>query len=503
MRDCGVEGWGGWDSWGEWDGWDGGGCGHRAGMGLHGGGEWGRVGSMEKAKESERGLVYGLEDKPGWGTAAFVGFQHFLAMFASIITPSLVLCRGVGAGPETLATAMGASLLLSGVATWVQIHRLGVVGSGLLSVQGTSSAFIAVMAGMGAALTAEGASPEAALGTMLGTSALCALLEVGLSFVLPLARKVLTPVVAGTVILLLGLNLIGIAMDKFAGGAAARADGTYGSWPHLALGLASMGTVLVCNRLPWGWCRIGAALFGILAGMALAAGMGMLAPPVALEHVVSWPRWLPLELHVAWGWVPPMLVLYVATTVETIGDITATSLISGEPMEGPLYEARLRGGVLADGLASMGSALFGAFPTTSFSQNNGVIQLTGVASRRCGLAVAGFLVLTGLSGAVARFFMRVPEAVMGGVCLVLFCLVAVAGIRLLAVALRGNREILAVAAGLGAGLGVVLKPEALGGLPEWAQSLFGSAVVTGTVAVLAAQAILGRTGAGGGEAADR
>jgi xanthine permease XanP len=448
------------------------------------------------ANASGTGLMYGLEDKPGWGTAVFVGFQHFLAMFASIITPSLVLCRGVGAGAETTGLMLSASLLTSGVATWIQIHRLGMVGSGLLSVQGTSSAFIAVMAGMGAALVAEGASPEMALGTMLGTSAACALLEVGLSFVLPLARKVLTPVVAGTVILLLGLNLIGIAMNKFAGGAAAAADGTFGSWRHLALGVASMGTVLVCNRLPWGWCRIGSALFGILAGMALAAGMGMLSPGGPPEHAVSWPRWLPLELHVSWGWVAPMLVLYVATTVETIGDITATSLISGEPTEGAVYEKRLRGGILADGLNTMGAALFGAFPTTSFSQNNGVIQLTGVASRRCGMAVAGLLALAGLSGAVARFFMRVPEAVMGGVCLVLFCLVAVAGIRLLAPALKGNREVLAVAAGLGAGLGVVLRPDALGGLPEWARSLFGSGVVTGTVAVLAAQAILGRTEAG-------
>ena len=98
-------------------------------------------------------MLYGLEDRPGWGTAVFVGMQHFLAMFASIITPALVLCKGVGAAPETVALALGASLLTSGAATLVQIHRIGPVGSGMLSVQGTSSAFIAVMAGMGAAMT--------------------------------------------------------------------------------------------------------------------------------------------------------------------------------------------------------------------------------------------------------------------------------------------------------------------------------------------------------------
>ena len=434
------------------------------------------------------GLVYGLEDRPGWGTAVFVGMQHFLAMFASIITPALVLCKGVGAAPGTVAMALGASLLTSGAATLVQIHRIGPVGSGMLSVQGTSSAFIAVMAGMGAAMTKSGATPEEALGAMLGTSALCALLEVGLSFVLPLARRILTPVLSGTVILLLGLNLVSIAMAKFAGGQGAVADGSFGCWRHLSLGLVSLGTVLVCNRLPWGWCRIGAALFGILAGMALAAAVGALPPPPDAVPAVMWPRLGALKLSVSWPWVPPMLVLYVATTVETIGDVTATSLISGEPTEGKTYEERLRGGVLADGLNTMWAAAFGAFPTTSFSQNNGVIQLTGVASRRCGTVVAWMLVLAGLSGAVARFFMRVPEPVMGGVCLMLFSLVAVAGVRLLGGALKENREILTVAAGLGAGLGVVLRPDALGQLPEWVRSLFGSGVVTGTVAARAASA---------------
>lgn len=442
---------------------------------------------------NRKGLVYGLEDRPGWGTAVFVGVQHFLAMFASIITPALVLCKGVGAPPETVALMLGASLLTSGVATLVQIHRIGPVGSGMLSVQGTSSAFIAVMAGMGAAAAKAGASPEEALGAMLGTSALCALLEVGLSFVLPLARKVLTPVLSGTVILLLGLNLVGIAMQKFAGGQAALAAGSFGSWKHLSLGLVSLGTVLLCNRLPWSWCRTGAALFGILAGMAAAAAAGVLEAPPPTASAVAWPRLLPIPLSVSWAWVPAMLVLYVATTVETIGDVTATSLISGEPTDGPVYERRLRGGILADGLNTMWAAAFGAFPTTSFSQNNGVIQLTGVASRRCGTAVAGMLVLAGLSGAVARFFMRVPEAVMGGVCLVLFSLVAVAGVRLIGGALKGHREMLTVAAGLGAGLGVVLKPGALGQLPEWARTLFGSGVVTGTLAAIAAQALAGKT----------
>lgn len=179
-----------------------------------------------------------------------------------------------------------------------------------------------------------------------------------------------------------------------------------------------------------------------------------------------------------------------------MGDITATSLISGEPTSGPLYERRLRGGILADGLNSMLGCVMGSFPTTSFSQNNGVIQLTGIASRRVGAMVGLLLVALGLFAGVARLVTSVPGPVMGGVCLVMFSLVSMSGIRMLGAELKGGRDLVVAATGLGMGIGVMVCPEAMAGLPEGLRDLFGSGVVTGTVAVVVAQLVAGRGGEG-------
>jgi len=155
---------------------------------------------------------------------------------------------------------------------------------------------------------------------------------------------------------------------------------------------------------------------------------------------------------------------------------------------------------LADGLNSMLGCALGSFPTTSFSQNNGVIQLTGVASRRVGVLVGVLLMVMGLLAGVSRVVMSVPGPVMGGVCLVMFSLVSMSGIRMLGTELKGSRDLVVVATGLGMGIGVMVCPEALDGLPEHVRDLFGSGVVTGTVAVVVAQLVAGRGGDGRGTA---
>ncbi|NCC93323.1 MAG: xanthine permease XanP, partial [Opitutae bacterium] len=199
-----------------------------------------------------------------------------------------------------------------------------------------------------------------------------------------------------------------------------------------------------------------------------------------------------IPLAFRWEWVLPMALMYLATTVESLGDITATSMVSGEPTEGGLYERRISGGILADGLNSMLAALFGAFPTTSFSQNNGVIQLTGVASRRVGLWIALFLVVAGLVPGVSWGVTLVPRAVLGGVTLVMFGTVASTGIRLMGSAGFGRKSLLVVAVSLGAGLAVTMEPRLLAQFPDWFRQLFGSGIMTGTVAAVVAQALAGR-----------
>ena len=446
---------------------------------------------MQSPTLGQADVLFSLDSVPPLRVALGAAIQHLLAIFAGIVTPALVVCGLCGASPALTRQVAGASLFISGVSTFIQIHRFGAVGSGLLSIQGTSSSFIAVFAGMAGAGLARGETPEQMLGLMMGMGFVCALVEVGLSRVLPWMRRVITPLVAGIVITLIGLTLIQVSVRQIGGGDAALAAGTFGAPRDLALAAFTAAVVLALNRLRAPAARMGALMFGMVAGTAAAALLGALPVPAWEGGWFAAPLPLRIPLAFRWEWILPMALMYLATTVESIGDITATSMVSGEPTEGKLYERRLRGGILADGLNSMLATLFGSFPTTSFSQNNGVIQLTGVASRRVGLWIALFLAVLGVVPGVAWVFALVPRAVLGGATLVMFGTVAAAGIRLMAAGGLGRKSLLVVAASLGAGLAVTLEPRILAQLPAGFRQLFGSGIVAGTATAIAAQALAG------------
>ena len=437
-------------------------------------------------------VLFDLESKPPLRVALGAAVQHLLAIFAGVVTPALVVCGLCGASPALTRQVAGMSLFISGVSTFIQIHRFGAVGSGLLSIQGTSSSFIAIFAGMAAAGVARGETPEQMIGLMLGMGLVCALVEVALSQVLPWMRKAITPLVAGLVITLIGLTLLKVSAMQIGGGAEALAAGTFGAPRDIGLALFSAGAVLGLNRLRNPWFRMGALMFGIVAGTAAAAVLGAVQVPAWEGPWVEVPVPFRIPLAFRWEWVLPVALMYLASTIETIGDITATSMVSGEPTEGDLYERRLSGGVLADGLNSMLATIFSSFPNTTFSQNNGVIQLTGIASRRVGMWIALFLALAGLLPGVSWVFTLVPRAVLGGATLVMFGTVAASGIRLMGSAGFGRKSMLVVAASLGAGLAVTLEPRILSQFPGWAQQLFGSGIMTGTLAAILAQALAGK-----------
>ena len=186
-------------------------------------------------------VLFGLEEKPPLRVALGAAFQHLLAIFAGIVTPALVVCGLCGATPALTRQVAGMSLFISGVSTYIQIHRFGALGSGLLSIQGTSSSFIAIFAGMAAAGTARGDTPEQMIGLMLGMGLVCALVEVGISQVLPWLRRFITPLVAGIVITLIGLTLIKVSVLQIGGGEAALAAGNFAVPRDIVLALFTAG----------------------------------------------------------------------------------------------------------------------------------------------------------------------------------------------------------------------------------------------------------------------
>ena len=198
-------------------------------------------------------------------------------------------------------------------------------------------------------------------------------------------------------------------------------------------------------------------------------------------------------LSFSWSLFIPMAFIYLVTSLEAIGDVTATSKISNQPVDGPVWMQRIKGGVLVNGANSFIAGIFNTFPSSVFAQNNGVIQLTGVASRYVGLWIAALLILLGLFPAVAAVIQAVPQAVLGGAVMVMFGAVAASGINILSTIHLDRRALLIIAISLALGLGVAQVPQILEHLPELFKNIFSSGVATGGIAALILNIVLPET----------
>jgi len=239
-------------------------------------------------------------------------------------------------------------------------------------------------------------------------------------------------------------------------------------------------TIVISNRSAHKVLRMGSIAIGLAVGYGASIALGRVDFGELSElDLFTLPVPLQYGLGFSWAAILPMALIYLISAIETIGDLTATSSVSGEPIEGEIYLERIRGGVLGDGVNSLLAALFNTFPNTTFSQNNGVIQLTGVASRYVGVFIALLLVLLGLSPVFAGLFQIMPTAVLGGVTLIMFGTVAATGIRIIGSQPLDRRAVMILAVSLGLGLGVTFVPEATASLPLALASTFSSGIATG------------------------
>ena len=374
------------------------------------------------------------------------GLQHVLSMFVGIITPPLVVSGALGLNLEQSAFLVSMALLASGIGTLVQTHGIGPVGSRMLSVQGTSFPFVPV---------AIAAGQAGGLALMFGLTALCAPIEVLLSRFLTNIRHWFPPIVTGTVVTLIGCSLISIGMTDLAGGFGSK---SLGSPINLALGLGVLFSILWLGNFRSGKFASISIGAGLLAGYVVAFGMGMVNfSAVAEAPFLRLPEPLKYGLSIDPIMILPWAIAYVVSALETMGDLTATSQVSQEPVEGPVFRERIEAGIAADGVGSLLAGALGSLPTTSFSQNNGVIKLTGVASRSVGYGVGAILILLALFPKLGAILSLMPKPVLGGATVLMFATVAVAGLSIA----TGDRltprkeKILAVSLALGLGVSMV------------------------------------------------
>ena len=430
-----------------------------------------------------------------------LGLQHVLAMFVGNLTPLLIICGACGiSGSEEFAhlqvSLLQNAMFVAGVVTLVQLYAIGPIGGKVPIIMGTSSGFIGVFKSV--ADTMGGG--VATYGAIMGASIIGGLFEGVLgAFIKPL-RKFFPPVVTGTVVLSIGLSLISVGVNSFGGGSSAK---DFGSAENLLLALFVLIVILMVKHWTKGLTSNSAILIGIIAGYAAAVIMGLLLPNSGItadgaEYTKAWvlnwnkvaeaswisiPEFLPVKPVFDVRAIAPILIMFIVTAVETVGDISG--VIEGG-MDREATDKELSGGVICDGIGSSFAALFGILPNTSFSQNVGLVTMTKIVNRTALASGAVFLILCGLIPKLGAIISIMPQAVLGGAAVMMFSSIVVSGIQLITKEHMTPRNLTIVSVALGVGYGMGANTAILAQTPQAVQLIFGGSgiVPAALVAIL-------------------
>ncbi|MGB0959836.1 MAG: uracil-xanthine permease family protein [Halocynthiibacter sp.] len=395
---------------------------------------------------------------PPMAQAIPLGLQHVLAMFASNVTPSIIVAgaAGLAFGGEDMIYLIQMAMLFAGIATLFQTVGMGPVGARLPIMQGTSFAFVSVLV-----IVAK----DMGLGAVMGAIIIAGVIHFTLGAVIGKLKFLFPPMITGLVILTIGLYLIPVGIKYAAGGAAKfqmEAD-SFGSLAHWAPALTVIIVALGVKFYTKGIMSAAAILIGLIAGYIVALGFGLVNfAPLAKANWIAIPKIMPYGFEFAWGAVIPVTLIAVVSAIETVGDCNATTK-GGAGREATSEE--IAGATYADGLGSAIAGVFGGLPNTSFSQNAGIVAMTGVMSRHVVTIAAVILIFCGLMPKVGALVATMPLPVLGGGVIVMFGMVAAAGINMLTEVEMNRRNMVIIAVSLTIGLGLNLVPSAVQHLP--------------------------------------
>ena len=406
---------------------------------------------------------------PPMGQAAPLGLQHVLAMFASNVTPSIIVAGAAGLqfGGAEQVYLIQMAMLFAGIATLFQTVGFGPVGARLPIMQGTSFAFVGVLAGIAA---------TQGLGVALTSCIIGGLIHFALGSVIANIRYLFPPLVTGLVILAIGLYLVPVGIKYAAGGAAdfQMAAESFGSLMHWTVALTVIVVALGFKFMTKGILSNAAILLGLIAGYLVAFMFGMVNfAAVGKASWVTGLQTLPYGFEFNLGAVIGVTLVSIVSAVETVGDTSATAK-AGAGREAT--DEEISGATYADGLGTAVAGVFGGLPNTSFSQNVGIVGMTGIMSRHVVTIAGAIMVLCGLVPKIGAIIASMPLPVLGGGVIVMFGMVAAAGLNVLSEIKMSRRNMIIIALSLSIGLGFNLVPSAVQYLPGIWKTLATSAV---------------------------
>ena len=417
---------------------------------------------------------------PPLGRAIPLGIQHVLAMFVSNVTPAIIVAGAAGFGfgsnspdfPELLYLIQ-MSMLFAGVATLLQTITIGPIGAGLPIVQGTSFAFIPIMIPLVAGKGVDG------LAALFGGIVIGGLFHAILGLFIGKIRFALPPLVTGLVVTMIGLALVKVGIQYAAGGVPAIGTPEYGSLLNWSAALVVIAVTLGFKFFTKGMLSISAVLIGLIAGYIYALGIGMLTVDAIAG---SWSRSaafaLPNPFKYGFEFSAAAIIgfclMAFISAIETVGDVSGITK-GGAGREAT--DSEIAGATYADGVGTAIAGIFGGLPNTSFSQNVGLIAMTGVMSRHVVTIGAIFLILCGLVPKVGGIIRTIPIEVLGGGVIVMFGMVVAAGMSMLSDVHWNRRNMVIFAISISIGLGLQLEPGAVQHLPDTIRILMTSGLL--------------------------
>ncbi len=410
--------------------------------------------------------IYRLEGRVPIAKAIPFGLQHILAMFVSNLTPITLIAASAqpSMNQAQVALLLQNAMFVAGIATLIQLYPVWKIGSRLPVVMGVSFTFVTVLCTVAA---------NYGYSAVIGAVIIGGLMEGTLGLLARYWRKIITPVVAASVVTAIGFSLFTVGARSFGGGY----NDDFGSAQNLLLGTITLAVCLLWNILMKGYLKQLSVLAGLIVGYVIAIFMGKVDLSMILSGgLVSLPHLLPVkpEFHV--GAIVSTCIIFLVSAAETIGDTTA--LVSSG-LERKITDDEISGSLACDGYASTISALFGCPPVTSFSQNVGLVAMTKVVNRFTIMTGALCMILAGLLPPVGNFFASLPESVLGGCTIMMFGSILTSGVQMIAECGFSQRNITIVSLSLAVGIGFTTASES--GIwnifPSLVQSVFAENVV--------------------------
>ncbi|MEG2958231.1 MAG: nucleobase:cation symporter-2 family protein [Oscillospiraceae bacterium] len=430
--------------------------------------------------KTDSDTLFTLKGRPPLGQLVPLGLQHVVAAVVGVITPALLIAGVCDLSPADKTLLVQISLILTALATLLQLFPLfRRIGSGLPVVMGVSFAYVPTLLAIGGQFN---------LPTILGAEIVGGVVAILFGIFVKQIRVLFPPLVTGTVIFTIGLSLYPTAVNYMAGGAGSE---TFGSPKNWLVAVITMLVVLLLGQFSKGVFKLGSILFGMIVGYVVALALGMVsfdAVGTAGWFQIATPLHFDIQFEISA--CVSLAIVYIINAVQTIGDLSSTTLGGLNRLP---TDRELSGGIIAQGIMSIGGAFFGGLPTASYSQNVGIVTVNKVVNKLVFAFAAAVLLIAGLVPKFSAILTTIPQCVIGGATISVFATITMTGIRMITSDKFTPRNATIVGLSVALGVGVTSVSGALSGFPDWVTTVFGSSsVVISTIVAIALNLTLPR-----------